>query len=64
MIHVTNRSRWNRTKGIAAFICFLAAIASVGGMEDADATRPANYPLAIVFLTVCAYLMATIYKKR
>ena len=64
MIRVTNRSRWNRTKGIVAFILFLGAIIAAGGMEDPDATRPANYPLAYGLLACSALIMAGIYRKR
>lgn len=64
MIRVTNRARWNRTKGWTAFACFITAIVAVGGLEDPDATRPSNYPLGIIMLVCCAYIMSTIYRRR
>ena len=64
MMRVTNRARWNKTKGWTAFACFITAIVAVGGLEDPDATRPSNYPLAITMLVCCAYIMSTIYRRR
>ncbi len=51
-------------EGWTAFACFITAIVAVGGLEDPDATRPSNYPLGIIMLACCAYIMSTIYRKK
>ena len=63
MLHVTNRARWNRTKGIAAFICWLTAMAAVG-FDDQTTTHQPRYDLAIIFLSLCAGLCISITRKR
>jgi hypothetical protein len=64
MIRVTNRTRWNRTKGFTAFACFIASIVAVGGLEDEHATQTSNFPVAIGLLACCALIMSTIYRRR
>ena len=63
MIRVTNRQRWNRTKGVTVALLLVGAIASVGGMEDADATRPANFPLAWGLVIVAGLITAGIIRR-
>ena len=63
MIRVTNRQRWNRTKGVVVALLLVAAVASVGGMEDTDATRPANFPLAWGLVITAGLITAGIIRR-
>lgn len=61
MIHVTNRTRWNRVKGWIAFGFFISAIISVGGLEGEGT---AHYDIAFICLSLCAGLWVTIARRK
>ena len=63
MLHVTNRRRWNRTKGWCAFACWLTAMFAVG-FDDQTTTHQPRYDLAFIMLCVCGWLCYTIWCKR
>jgi hypothetical protein len=63
MLRVTNRQRWNRTKGWLAFGCWLTAVGVVG-FDDQTTTHEPRYDIALVALSLCAGLMFSIYKRR
>lgn len=63
MLHVTNRRRWNRTKGWLAFCCWAVAMISVG-FDDQTTTHQPRYDIAIIALSLCAGLCLSIARKR
>jgi hypothetical protein len=59
-MRVSNQHNWLRTKRIATFICFIGAIAAMGGLEgDRPITNP---PLALLLLLASAYGVHNITK--
>jgi hypothetical protein len=64
MLHVTDRKKWNRTKGWLAFGCWAVAVGAVGFDESTTSTREPRYDIAIVALSLCAGLCISIARKR
>lgn len=62
-MRVTNWKRWQRTKGIIAFVLFLGAIGFAGGLEG-DATTPIPSPIGFLICLAFSFALMLNVSKR